>query len=70
MKHYFPFENLEDLLDWQLKEVGSSLEEMKRIGVKTFPTENADDLYFAEDEEVEFLTNTGKIELYSTSFCR
>jgi len=64
---FFPFENIEDLLDWQLKEVGSSLEEMKRIGVKTFPKES-DNLYFSEDEEVEFLTNTGKIELYSTSF--
>ncbi len=33
---YFPFEKQEDLLDWQLKKVGSSLEEMKRIGVKNF----------------------------------
>lgn len=63
---YFPFENLEDLLDWQLKEVGSSLEEMQRIGVKTFER-SYDDLYFRDGEEVEFWTNTGKIELYSTS---
>ena len=66
LEAYFPHENLEDLLDWQLKEVGSSLEEMKRIGVKSFPREYGD-LYFAEGEEVEFYTNTGKIELYSTS---
>jgi thiosulfate reductase/polysulfide reductase chain A len=64
---YFPFENIEDQLDWQLKKMGSSLEEMQRIGVKTFEREY-DDLYFAEGEEIEFLTNTGKIELYSTEF--
>ncbi len=37
---YFPFEKIEDQLDWQLKQVGSSLEEMKRIGVKTFDTDS------------------------------
>jgi thiosulfate reductase/polysulfide reductase chain A len=67
LEAYFPFEKIEDLLDWQLKQVGSSLEEMIRIGVKTFPKES-DNLYFAENENVEFLTNTGKIELSSTSF--
>jgi thiosulfate reductase/polysulfide reductase chain A len=35
--------------------------------VKTFERA-ADDIYFAEDEEVEFFTSTGKIELYSTTF--
>jgi thiosulfate reductase/polysulfide reductase chain A len=63
---YFPFEKLEDQLDWQLKQVGSSLEEMMRIGVKTFDR-SYNDLYFAPDEDVEFYTPTGKIELYSTS---
>ncbi len=40
---------------------------MKRMGVKTFERE-FDDLYFAEDEDVEFPTDSGKIELYSTYF--
>lgn len=62
---YFPFEKIEDELDWQLKKMGSSLEEMQKIGVKTFEREY-DDLYFAPNEDVEFITNTGKIELYST----
>ncbi len=62
---WFPWKNIEELLDWQLKEMGSSLEEMKRIGVKNFPRE-ADDLFFAPDEEVVFNTTSGKIELYST----
>ena len=64
---YFPFEKIEDELDWQLKKMGSSLEEMQRVGVKTYERE-FDDLYFAPDEDVEFITNTGKIELYSTDF--
>lgn len=63
---YFHFEKLEDQLDWQLKQMGSSLEEMKRIGVKTWDR-TADDLYFADDEDVSFWTNTGKVELYSTA---
>nr|MCU0362498.1 molybdopterin-dependent oxidoreductase [Bacteroidales bacterium] len=66
LEAFFPFEKLEDLLDWQLRQAGSSLEEMQRIGVKTFPGEPSG-LYFADDEDVEFYTNTGKIELYSTS---
>jgi thiosulfate reductase/polysulfide reductase chain A len=63
---YFPYDNIEELLDWQLKKLGSSLEEMQRIGVKTFERE-FDDLYFANGEDIDFPTNTGKIELYSTS---
>jgi thiosulfate reductase / polysulfide reductase chain A len=64
---YFPFEKLEDLLDWQLKKVNSSLEEMKKTGVKTFERE-ADDLYFAPGEAIAFPTDSGKIELYSKYF--
>ncbi len=64
---YFPFEKQEELLDWQLKKVGSSLEEMQRIGVKTVDRDT-DDLYFGENEDVEFFTDSGKIELYSAYF--
>lgn len=64
---WFPFEKMEDELDWQLKQVGLSLTEMQKEGIKTFEREY-DDLYFAPDEEIEFPTNTGKIELYSTEF--
>lgn len=62
---YFPWKDMPEYLDWQLKQIGSSLEEMKRIGVKKFPR-TYDDLYFAPGEDVSFNTNTGKIELYST----
>ena len=64
---YFPFDTIEEELDWQLKKMGSSLEEMQRIGVKKFKRPY-DDLYYKDGEEIEFNTNTGKIELYSTSF--
>jgi len=63
---YFPYEDYSEVLDWQLQQVGSSLEEMKKIGVKVLER-TYDDLYFHEGEEHEFETNTGKIELFSTS---
>ncbi|HVN58733.1 MAG TPA: molybdopterin-dependent oxidoreductase [Bacteroidales bacterium] len=66
LESYFPFEKQEDLLDWQLKQVKSSLEEMQSLGVKNFERE-ADDLYFAEDENVQFPTDSGRIELFSKS---
>ena len=64
---FFPFEKIEDYLDWQLKQMGSSLKEMEKIGVKTFERE-IDDLYFQPGEQHEFFTPTGKIELYSSAF--
>ncbi|MBN1597570.1 MAG: molybdopterin-dependent oxidoreductase [Bacteroidales bacterium] len=67
LEEYFAWNSMEDMLDWQLKQLGSSLEEMQRVGVKTFPREY-DDLYFPDGEEISFNTNTGKIELYSTEF--
>ena len=63
---YFPFDTIEEELDWQLKQVGTSLEEMQRLGVKKYKRQY-DDLYYKDGEDVEFNTNTGKIELYSTS---
>jgi len=62
---YFNYKDISEAIDWQLKEVGTSLEEMKKIGVKTM--ERTTNLYFAEDEEIIFDTNSGKIELYSTT---
>lgn len=63
--HYFPWDNFSEVLDYQLQEIGSSLEEMMVLGVKKF--ERADGgLYLRDGEEYEFNTNTGKIEFYST----
>lgn len=63
---YFKWENYEEVLEWQLSKIGSSVEEMKRIGVKNYPRESGP-LYFTEDQPIEFDTNSGKIELYSSA---
>lgn len=64
---YFDYENIEEVLDWQLKQMGTSLEEMQQIGIKKYPRKSGP-LYLAKDEEYHFNTNSGKIELYSTEF--
>lgn len=51
------------MLDWQLQQVGSSLGEMEKIGVKTFPRKTP--VYFEPDREISFNTPSEKIELYS-----
>ncbi len=68
LKDYYEYEHYDEVLDWQLRQVGSSLEEMKEIGVKYFPRKTP--MYIDEytDEPYWFNTNTGKIELYSTDF--
>ena len=62
---YFPWNDQTELLDWQLKQAGSSLAEMRQAGIKTFPRKTP--LYFKPGEDVRFHTPTGKIELYSTA---
>jgi thiosulfate reductase/polysulfide reductase chain A len=63
LDEYFPWENYAEVLDWQLKQVDSSLEEMQKIGVKNFPRERP--LYMDERQRVIFRTPSRKIELYS-----
>ncbi len=65
LEAYFGYETIEEMLDWQLRQIGSSLKEMKRLGVKKLKR-SYDDLYFHEGQDIQFNTNTGKIELYST----
>ncbi|HIP49179.1 MAG TPA: nitrate reductase [Lutibacter sp.] len=66
LNDFYPWENFEEVLDWQLKQVGSSMEEMKEVGVKHFPRTKP--MYINEDGSHYFNTNTGKIELVSTDF--
>jgi thiosulfate reductase/polysulfide reductase chain A len=65
LDEYFNYNDYEEVLDWQLQQVGSSLDEMKKIGVKKFPRKSGP-LYLAKGEDYTFNTNTGKIEFYST----
>ncbi|NOZ62876.1 MAG: molybdopterin-dependent oxidoreductase [Calditrichaeota bacterium] len=64
LEKYFPWKNMEEYLDFRLKKIGSSLEEMKKIGVKKFDWDQP--LYGLDGEDFEFNTDTGKIELSST----
>ncbi len=60
---FFPWQDYREVLDWQLRQVGSSLVEMEQIGVKRFARKTAP--YFADGAPVRFNTPSGKIELYS-----
>ena len=65
LQDFFPYEDYTEVLDWQLRQLSTSLEEMQKIGVKRFDRSYRP-LYLQENEKYEFPTNTGKIELYST----
>lgn len=62
---YFNYDDFSEVLDWQLQQVGTSLEEMQRIGYKEYERETGSP-FLSEGEPYTFNTNTGKIELYST----
>lgn len=64
LSDYFDFEHIEEVLDWQLNQIGSSLEEMKKIGVKNFKRKSGP-LYLQKGKSYEFPTQSGKIEFYS-----
>lgn len=61
---YFPYENYSEVLDWQLKQIGTSLEEMEKMGIKNFEREDPY-LYMPESVNWPFDTPSGKIEFYS-----
>jgi len=63
LEKYFPWKDYTEVIDWQLHQVGSSLQEMQRIGVKSFPRRTA--VYLGKDEDYHFPTPSGKIELFS-----
>ncbi len=64
LERYFPWQHYQEVLDWQLRQLGSSLEEMERIGVKHFPRTTP--VYFNDTETPTFDTSSGKIELWSS----
>ncbi len=61
---YFKYDDYKEVIEWQLEKMGTSLEEMEKIGVKHFPRKSGP-LYLVESENHEFPTASGKIELYS-----
>ncbi|WP_320110720.1 molybdopterin-dependent oxidoreductase [Draconibacterium orientale] len=64
---FFNYDDYAEVIDWQLKQLGTSLEEMKKIGVKKYPRKSGP-LYLGDGEDYNFNTTTGKIELYSVDF--
>ncbi|MDO5981041.1 molybdopterin-containing oxidoreductase family protein [Flavivirga spongiicola] len=64
LSSYFNYNDFEEVIKWQLTKMGTSLDEMKKIGVKNFPRKSGP-LYLVEGKKHEFNTQSGKIELYS-----
>lgn len=63
---YFPWTDYQEVIDWQCKQLGTSLSEMQQIGVKKF--ERKTPLYIADDGVLPIHTPSGKIEFYSHQF--
>ena len=61
---YFNYNDFEEVIEWQLQQLGTSLEEMKKLGVKQYPRKSGS-LFFEEDQNHTFGTPSGKIEFYS-----
>jgi len=65
LQDYFNYKDFKDVIAWQLKQMGTSLEEMEKVGVKKFERKSGP-LFLEEGQAYEFATNSGKIEFYST----
>ena len=63
LEKYWPWKDYTEVLDWELKQAGSSLEEMKQLGVKHFPRTTP--MYHSATNPPRFWTPSGRIELYS-----
>ncbi|MCB0448944.1 MAG: molybdopterin-dependent oxidoreductase [Confluentibacter sp.] len=64
LEAYYQYDDFDEVVNWQLKEMGTSREEMEKIGVKKYPRQSGS-LYLNEDEVHHFGTASGKIEFYS-----
>lgn len=63
LSEYFPWDDYQEVIEWQLKQLGTSLDEMKQAGLKKF--ERKTPLYIPDDGELAIHTPSGKIEFYS-----
>ena len=61
---YFKYKDFKEVISWQLEKLGTSLEEMEKIGVKKFKRKSGS-MYLVEGQNYEFPTDSGKIEFYS-----
>jgi thiosulfate reductase/polysulfide reductase chain A len=65
LHEYFNYKDYKEVLDWQLKQMGSSLADTEKTGVIIFPRHKA--VYTDNTVKQEFKTPSGKIEFYSES---
>ena len=64
---YFNYHDYSEVIDWQLKQIGSSLQELEKTGIKEFPRKSGS-LFHSNSAPLHFNTPTGKIELFATEF--
>lgn len=62
LNHFYPWNHVEDYLDFRLKAAGLSLEQLKKEGIIRGQNQP---LYIEDGIEPEFSTPSGKIEFYS-----
>jgi thiosulfate reductase/polysulfide reductase chain A len=60
---YYNYKDFKEVLEWQLNQIGSSLNEMEQIGLKKF--ERKTPVYIQPGSDHKFKTSSGKIQLYS-----
>lgn len=60
--HYYPWNHIEEYLDYRLKAVGLSLDQLKKEGIIRGEKQP---IYIEDGIEPEFATPSGKIEFYS-----
>ena len=63
---YFEYEDYKEVIDWQLKQIGTNLEELEKTGVVVLPRKKGSP-YLDPSLPNKFNTASGKIELYSES---
>ena len=66
LQEYFNYNDFKEVISWQLEQMGTSLEEMEKVGVKKFKRKSGP-MYLKEGQPYEFATDSGKIEFYSPS---
>lgn len=60
---YFNYTDYKEVIEWQLKQLGLTLEEMERIGTKKYARKTA--AYIEPGADHTFKTASGKIQFYS-----
>lgn len=65
LQDYFQYDDFKDVIAWQLEQMGTSMEEMEKIGVKNFKRKSGP-MFLEKGQPYEFPTNSGKIEFYSS----